>query len=78
VPRELTRCSLAADKAIEKLSLTNGITENFVMLKYAATSLNGALIPGLQLVYGISFQKALGYSCLPYIFMTLHKLFNEK
>jgi hypothetical protein len=50
----------------------------FVMLEIGAISMNYALIPALQIFQGLSFEKAAGWSCLPYIFMTVHKLLTNK
>jgi hypothetical protein len=50
----------------------------FIVLEVGAVSMNYALIPTLQIFQGLSFEKAVGWSCLPYIFMTGHKLLTDK
>ena len=52
--------------------------KEFMVLEMGGASLNYVLVPALQIFQGMSFETALGYSCLPYIFMTLYKLMNGK
>jgi hypothetical protein len=50
----------------------------FIVLEIGAVSMSYALIPALQIFQGLSFEKAVGWSCLPQIFTTVHKLLTDK
>jgi hypothetical protein len=71
--------SLSPSKYLEAHGLDSGdATSQFLVSEAGSASLNAVLIAALQIFKGFSFQEAVGWSCLPYIFNTIEKLLNDK
>lgn len=70
--------NLSPSKYLEAHGLDSGDAKSLFILSDAGSAgLNAVLIAALQIFKGFSFQEAVGWSCLPYIFDTIGKLLND-
>jgi hypothetical protein len=72
-------CRLSPSKALDAYGLDSGDAKSqYFLSEVGAASLNAVLIAALKIFKGFSFQKAVGWSCLPYIFNVIGKLLNDE
>ena len=70
---------LGPDKALGAYGLpTNEPATTLLVIQASAVIINTVVLIGSRLLKELSFHDAIGYSCVPYVLLTVHNLMNGK